>query len=154
TTVRERRAARCRGAPARRAPAPQRGPARDPEARRLAGRAPARLSAAPPWPLAGGVRPMTSSEAVAKALLLKRDGAVLLITLNRRERGNAVNGQMGRERRGAFIGARPAAGPARRGGDGQGRALLCRPGPGRDDGRGRPGVRRPDGRAVRVRQAA
>src|SRR5262249_43818746 len=63
------------------------------------GRAPARLSAAPPWPLAGGVMPMTSSEAVAKALLLKRDGAVLLITLSRPERCNAVNRQMWRELR-------------------------------------------------------
>src|SRR5262249_21249607 len=97
---------------------------------------------------------MTSSEAVAKALLLKRDGAVLLITLNRPERCNAVNRQMWRELREAFIGARADAGPARRGGDRQRRGLLCRPGPGRDDGRGRPGVRRPDGRAVRFRQAA
>src|SRR5262249_43917970 len=117
-------------------PAPQRAPARDREARRLAGRAPARLSVAPPWPLAGGVMPMTSSEAVANALLLKRDGAVLLITLNRPERCNAVNRQMWRELREAFIGARADAGPARRGGDRQRRVLLCRPGPGRDDGRG------------------
>src|SRR5262249_59987083 len=83
TTVRERRDARRRGAPARRAAPPQRAPARDPEACRLAGRARARLSAAPPRPLAGGGMPMTSSPA---AVLLERDGAVLLATPDRPQR--------------------------------------------------------------------
>ena len=54
---------------------------------------------------------MTSSpEAVGEAVLLERDGAVLVVTLNRPERRNAVNRQMWRELREAFIGARDDAG--------------------------------------------
>src|SRR5262249_13620413 len=111
TAGRERRQARRRGAPARRAAPPQRASTRDPEARRLARRAPARLSAPPPGPLAGGGMPMTSTpDAVASAILLERDGAVLVITLNRPERRNAVNRQMWRALREAFSGARADAG--------------------------------------------
>jgi len=51
--------------------------------------------------------PMTSSP---EAVLLERDGAVLVVTLNRPERRNAVNRQMWRELREAFIGARADAG--------------------------------------------
>src|SRR5262249_33102586 len=98
-------------APARRAAPPQRASARDPEARRLAGRARARLSAAPPGPVAGGVMPMTSSpDAVASAILSERDGAVLVITLHRPERRTAVKRQMWGALREAFIGARADAG--------------------------------------------
>ncbi len=54
---------------------------------------------------------MTSSpEAVGEAVLLERDGAVLVVTLNRPERRNAVNRQMWRELREVFIGARDDAG--------------------------------------------
>ena len=54
---------------------------------------------------------MTSSPgAVGEAVLLQRDGAVLVVTLNRPERRNAVNRQMWRALREAFIGARDDAG--------------------------------------------
>ena len=51
--------------------------------------------------------PTTSSP---EGVLLERDGAVLVITLHRPERRNAVNRQMWRELREAFIGARADAG--------------------------------------------
>ena len=50
---------------------------------------------------------MTSSR---EAVLLQPDGGVLVVTLNRPERRNAVNRQMWRELREVFIGARDDAG--------------------------------------------
>ena len=108
-----------------------------PAAARLVRRA-AMASTPAGWPFrAAASIPRSMSSHTPETVLLERDGAVLLVTLNRPGQRNALNRQMWRELREAFVDAQDDAGRARRGGHGERQRVLGRSGSGRDVGRGR-----------------